>query len=62
MSRTPLAILVGLIGFTVYLVGAATLADHLPTTNWIVQAVYFTVAGVLWVLPAKWLMVWAAKK
>jgi hypothetical protein len=30
--------------------------------HWAVQALYFLVAGVLWVVPARWLMIWALRR
>jgi hypothetical protein len=50
----------GLAGFVAYLAVAVTLYDAVARTNWAVQAVYFVIAGLLWVLPARWLMLWAA--
>lgn len=44
-----------------YVAVAITLPDVLPS-NWAVQAGYFLVAGVLWVLPVRWLMLWSVGK
>jgi hypothetical protein len=62
MSRVPLATIVGLVGFAAYVVGVVTLADQIRPMNWLVQALYFLVAGIAWVIPARWLMLWAARK
>jgi len=29
--------------------------------HWLLQIPYFVLAGTLWVLPARWLMFWAAR-
>ncbi len=61
MSRPFAAALMG-IGFViVYVAAAITLPDVLPA-HWAVQAVYFLVAGVVWVFPVRWLMLWSVGK
>jgi hypothetical protein len=62
MSRVLPASLIGVFGFLAYVVGVVTLADLVTPLHWAVQALYFLVAGVLWVIPARWLMLWAARK
>jgi hypothetical protein len=62
MQRTAIALAIGLPGFVAYVVGVVTLADRVFALHWAVQAAYFLVAGVLWALPAYWLIVWAARK
>ncbi|MCW3476508.1 DUF2842 domain-containing protein [Limobrevibacterium gyesilva] len=62
MSRTLIALILGLAGFTAYLAAAVTMADHLASAHWAVQSLYYVVAGLLWVVPAYWLIVWAARK
>ncbi len=59
-ARTGLALLIGLIGFILYVAGAIALADHVRGLHWAVEALYFLLAGVLWVFPARTLMLWAA--
>ncbi len=62
MSRTPLASLIGILGFFAYIAAVVVLADVVLRQHWTVQLVYFIAAGILWVWPAKWLMFWAARK
>ncbi|MBN8891754.1 MAG: hypothetical protein BGP12_17560 [Rhodospirillales bacterium 70-18] len=62
MSRIPIAVLAGVVGFVAYIVGVVTLADLVVGRHWAVQAAYFVLAGVLWALPARWLMLWAARR
>jgi hypothetical protein len=60
MSRPGLAALTGLVGFLLYVGAVVALADHVLPLHWLVQLVYFVVAGIAWVWPAKALMVWGA--
>ncbi len=62
MPRIPIAVLAFLVGFTLYVIAAVTLADRLSGLNWAVQALYFLVVGLLWTLPTRWLMFWAARR
>jgi hypothetical protein len=62
MPRVLIATIVGLVGFAAYVVGAVTLADQVAPLHWTLQALYFLVAGVLWALPATWLLMWAVRK
>ncbi len=60
--RIAIALFAGLIGFAAYLAGAVVLADRVASLHWALQAAYFLLAGVLWALPASWLMLWAGRK
>jgi hypothetical protein len=60
--RIVVATLIGLAAFALYVMGAVALADLVAPLHWIIQLAYFVLAGVLWVLPAKWLMYWAARR
>lgn len=59
MPRKLIASLLGLFGFLAYVVGVVTLADHVTEANVIVQTLFFLVAGVLWAMPARWLILWS---
>ena len=61
MSRVPLAIAAGLAGFAAYLAVAVVLADRIIGLGWVAEAAYYLVAGLLWTVPAYFLMRWAAK-
>ena len=61
MSRVPVAVIAGILGFLLYIGAAVALADLVPR-HWAAQLLYFTVAGVLWAWPASRLMLWAARK
>jgi hypothetical protein len=62
MPRVLIATLVGLVGFVLYVAAAVTLADPVERLHWSVQALYFLAAGLLWTIPARWLMYWAARR
>jgi hypothetical protein len=59
-SRVPIAVVAGLLGFTAYLAVAVVLGDAVVGAHWTIQALYYLVAGSLWVLPVRWLMYWGA--
>ncbi len=61
MSRPTAATLMGVVFVIAYVAAAITLPDVLPQ-HWAVQAVYFLVAGVVWVFPIRWLMLWSVHK
>jgi hypothetical protein len=61
MSRTLIASLAGIAGFIAYVVAVLLLADHVIALHWTLEFLFFAAAGILWVWPAKWLMVWAVK-
>jgi uncharacterized protein DUF2842 len=62
MSRTAIAVLVGLLGFLLYVGAVVALADHVVGLHWVVQTAYFILAGVAWAWPASRLMYWAARR
>jgi hypothetical protein len=61
MPRTLIAILAGLAFLAVYLFAVLALADQLMAWHGLLQAAFFIIAGVLWVVPIRWLMLWAAR-
>jgi hypothetical protein len=62
MSRPLIATVAGLLFVMIYIVAAITLPDLLPPVPGLVMALYWCAAGLLWVLPIWWLMLWAAGK
>jgi hypothetical protein len=58
--RIVVAVVAGLLGFLLYVAAVVALADQMPR-HWAVQVLYFVVAGSAWVVPARWLMLWAAR-
>lgn len=61
MRRSTLATLLGLAGFLAYVVLVLLLADHVRGLHWALELVFFAVAGIVWVWPARALMFWAAR-
>ncbi len=62
MSRIPVAVIAGILGFLLYIGAVTALADAVLPLHWTVQVAYFVLAGVAWVWPASRLMMWAARK
>ena len=62
MPRVAVALLIGLLGFLLYVGVVVALADHVLELHWTVQAAYCILAGVAWAWPAQRLMYWAARK
>jgi hypothetical protein len=60
MSRSAFAFLIGVVGFVLYILAVVALGDHVVTAHWTLQLIYYVVAGIVWVWPAKWLIVWGA--
>lgn len=61
MSRPLLAVLIGVFGFVAYVAAVVAMADHVLRLHWLVQLLYFGVAGIVWVWPARALMFWGAR-
>jgi Protein of unknown function (DUF2842) len=61
MSRPFAASVMGVVFIIVYIAGAITIPDMLPD-QWAVRAVYFLLAGIVWVFPIRWLMLWSVGK
>ncbi|MCS6891886.1 MAG: DUF2842 domain-containing protein [Rhodovarius sp.] len=60
MSRAGLAALIGVLGFLAYVALVIVVADAIIGTHWLVELAYFAAAGVLWVFPARALLLWGA--
>lgn len=59
-TRVLVATAAGVIFVLAYVATAVTLPDLLPPQHWAVQALYWCVAGVLWVFPVLRLIVFAS--
>ncbi len=62
MSRTPIAVLLICVFVVGWIAGAAVLGDYVRPMSWVVQAVYYPIAGFAWVGPVRWLMLWSVHK
>jgi predicted membrane channel-forming protein YqfA (hemolysin III family) len=56
--RKPFGILLILALIAAWAVIVATLADRLPPMPWPLRALFFLVAGIVWILPLKPLLRW----
>jgi hypothetical protein len=61
MSRPLIATLAGVSGFLAYVGLVVALADIVLQHHWLLQFLYFAVAGIAWVWPARALMFWGAR-
>lgn len=61
-GRIAIATVAGLVFVAVWVAGAMVLADQVLHLNMAVQFLYFATAGFAWVVPIRWLMLWAARK
>lgn len=61
MSRTAIALPLGLLGFFLYVGVVVALADHVLGLHWALQVLYFLIAGIAWAWPAHRLILWAAR-
>ncbi|HUZ62198.1 MAG TPA: DUF2842 domain-containing protein [Acetobacteraceae bacterium] len=66
MARAWIAAVVGVGGFLAYVAGVVSLSSVLPALArpplfWAVQFAFYAAAGILWVFPAKWLIVWVVR-
>ena len=56
--RKPAGIFLILVLITAWSVAVATGADHIGGAPWPLQALFFLVAGIAWILPLKPLIRW----
>jgi hypothetical protein len=61
MSRSTLATIAGIAGFLAYVVVVLVVAEHVLALHWTLEFLFFAVAGIAWVWPAKWLIAWAVQ-
>ena len=59
MSRSTIAIVAGLLFVFFYVALVISIPDLVGRMHWAVEAVYWSVAGILWVIPIRWLMLWS---
>ena len=62
MSRPKIATAAGLLFVVAYVAAVVSLPDLFPRLPWVLEALYWLVAGVVWVFPIRWLMMWAVGK
>ena len=62
MSRPTLATLAGIAFILAYVFLVVQIPELAGRMHWAVEAVYWLVAGVVWVIPIRWLMLWSVGK
>jgi hypothetical protein len=62
MSRPFVATFAGLLFVAAYITAVITIPDFIGRMHWTVEAVYWSIAGVVWVFPVRWLMLWSVGK
>lgn len=62
MSRPAIATIAGLLFVAAYIVAAVVFAGAVGRWYWPIEALYWAVAGIVWVLPIRWLMLWSVHK
>ena len=62
MSRVPLATVAALLFVFAYVVAVVVMPDFLPAMPWPLEALYWCIAGLVWVVPVRWLMLWSVHK
>ena len=61
MSRPAIATIAGIAGFLSYVVLVLLAADWFRHMHWTIEMLFFALAGIAWVWPAKRLMMWAVR-
>jgi hypothetical protein len=61
MSRGKVAFLIGTVGIIVYIAVVVALGDVIIRQHWAIQMFYYVFFGIIWVIPAKRLIIWGAR-
>ncbi len=62
MSRSSIATLAGIVFILLYIGAAVAVSEVMGRMHWALEAVYWGVAGIVWVFPIRWLMLWSVGK
>ena len=62
MSRPVIATIAGVVFILAYIAAVVAVPELIGRMNWAVEAVFWCVAGLFWVLPIRWLMLWSVGK
>jgi hypothetical protein len=62
MPRTAIALFAAFAFLAAYLAAVMAASDYIVPLHWALQALFFLAAGVLWVPPVHFLILWAAGK
>ena len=61
-ARPRIAAVAGVVFVLAYIVLAITVPDWTGRMNWAAEALYWLVAGIVWVFPIRWLLLWSVGK
>jgi len=62
MSRPTLATLAGIAFVLAYIFVVVQIPELIGRMYWAAEAVYWGIAGIVWVIPIRWLMLWSVHK
>ena len=62
MSRPTIALLAGLLFIFFYVGLVVAVPDIVGRMHWAIEALYWCIAGFIWVFPIRWLMLWSVHK
>lgn len=62
MSRPKLATIAGLLFIAAYVAAVVVIPELTGRMHWALEAAYWCIAGFVWVLPIRWLMLWSVHK
>ena len=62
MSRPAIATIAGILFVLLYMFAVTSVPQVLGRMHWAAEAVYWCVAGIVWVFPIRWLMLWSVGK
>ena len=62
MSRPTIATIAGLLFVFFYIAAAVILPALVGRMHWTAEAASWCVAGIVWVFPVRWLMLWSVGK
>jgi hypothetical protein len=62
MSRTRIAAIAICLFVVAWIAGAMVVGDYVRPLPWGWQALYYPLAGFVWVFPVRWMMLWAVRK
>jgi len=57
-SRKLVGLVLLVAGLALYALIVMRLAVGLVPDQWLVQLIFFALAGIVWIFPAKWLIYW----
>jgi uncharacterized membrane protein YuzA (DUF378 family) len=56
--RKPLGVLMIIALIAIWTIGVLVLSDYVAPLHWSLQAIFYTIVGIAWILPIKPLLRW----